>query len=133
MGPRSHRPIRVGLGQAEDNYSKLGGAVKTRFLDTEIKVGDVFPVTPVVQYGDSRLLQESFRGVIASNISVEGLVLQGGRLHAMSQPNSSSMRDDFAPFYAGEVNSPWIAYFGGNYTPNDNLGFSLYTSCLKDA
>jgi len=32
------------LGQAEDNYSKLGGAVKTRFMDTEIKVGDVFPV-----------------------------------------------------------------------------------------
>jgi len=31
------------LGQAEDNYSKLGGAVKTRFMDTEIKVGDVFP------------------------------------------------------------------------------------------
>ena len=117
MGPRSHRPIRVGLGQAEDNYSKLGGAVKTRFLDTEIKVGDVFPVTPVVQYGDSRLLPESFRGVTAYNTSVEGLVLQGGRLHAMSQPSSSSMRDDFATFYA----------------PNDNLGFSLYTSCLKDA
>lgn len=36
------------LGQAEDNYSKLGGAVKTRFMDTEIKVGDVFPVSPVV-------------------------------------------------------------------------------------
>lgn len=26
----------MSLGQAEDNYSKLGGAVKTRFMDTEI-------------------------------------------------------------------------------------------------
>ena len=67
------------LGQAEDNYSKLGGAVKTRFMDTEIKVGDVFPVSPVVQYGDARLLPESFRGVTVVNSSVEGLSLQGKR------------------------------------------------------
>ena len=36
----------------------------------------------------------------------------------MSQPNSSSMQDGFATFYAGEVDSPWIAYFGGDYTLN---------------
>lgn len=47
----------------EDDYSKLGGAVKMRLLDTVVKVGDVFPQTPVVHYGDSRLLPESFRGV----------------------------------------------------------------------
>lgn len=121
------------LGQAEDNYSKLGGAIKTRFLETEIKVGDVFPVTPVVQYGDSRLLPESFRGFTVSNTSIEGLALQSGRLHSMSQPNSSSMRDGFVTFYAGEVDSPWVAYFGGDYTLNDNVSFSLYTSRLKDA
>jgi hypothetical protein len=121
------------LGQTEDNYSKLGGAVKARFMDTEIKAGDVFPVSPVVQYGDARLLPESFRGVTVVNSSVEGLSLQGGRLHSMSQPNTSSMRDGFATFYAGEVDSPWIAYFGGDYMLNDNVGFSLYTSRLKDA
>ena len=102
-------------------------------MDTEIKAGDVFPVSPVVQYGDARLLPESFRGVTVVNSSVEGLSLQGGRLHSMSQPNTSSMRDGFATFYAGEVDSPWIAYFGGDYTLNDNVGFSLYTSRLKDA
>jgi hypothetical protein len=102
-------------------------------MDTEIKVGDVFPVSPVVQYGDARLLPESFRGITVLNSSVEGLSLQGGRLHSMSQPNTSSMRDGFATFYAGEVDSPWIAYFGGDYTLNDNVGFSLYTSRLKDA
>lgn len=31
-----------------------------RLLDTVVKVGDVFLITPVVQYGDSRLLPESF-------------------------------------------------------------------------
>jgi hypothetical protein len=120
-------------GEARDEYSKAGGAVKVRALDTVVKVGDVFPATPVVAAGDSRLLPESFRGVTATNTSISGLSLQGGRLHAMSQPVSSNPRDNFVTFYGGPVNSPWIGYFGGDYSFNDNLGFSLYSSRLKDA
>lgn len=119
-------------GQPEDTYSKVGGAAKLRLLDTVVKVGDVFPSTPVVAYGDSRLLPESFRGATVANTSIEGLTLQGGRLHAMSQPNSSSMRDGFATFYAGSVDAPWIAYLGGDYAINKNVGVSLYTSRFKD-
>ena len=120
-------------GEAEDNYSKVGGAVKARLFDTVVKVGDVFHMTPVVHYSDSRLLPESFRGVTVENTSFDGLTLQGGRLHAMSQPQVSTMRDEFATFYAGSVASPWVAYFGGDYSLNDNLSFSLYSSQLKDA
>ncbi len=119
--------------RAEDSYSKLGAAVKARFADTVVKAGDVFPTTPVVHYGDSRLLPQSFKGVTVVNESLEGLTLQGGRLHAMSQPQESTSRSDFATFYGGQVNSPWAGYFGGDYDLNDNLGFSLYSSRLKDA
>jgi hypothetical protein len=120
-------------GEAEDEYSKLGGAVKARLFDTVIKAGDVFPTTPVVHYGDSRLLPESFRGVTLENASIEGLKLQGGRLHAMSQPQESGMRGDFATFYAGVVDSPWVAYGGGDYRVTDHVAISLYTSRLEDA
>ncbi|GAA0286359.1 MULTISPECIES: OprD family porin [Pseudomonas] len=119
-------------GQPEDSYSKVGGAAKVRFLDTVVKVGDVFPSTPVVAYGDSRLLPESFRGATFTNTSIKDLTLQGGRLHAMSQPNSSGMRDGFSTFYAGAVDAPWIAYLGGDYTVNEHVGVSLYTSQFKD-
>lgn len=67
-----------------------------------------------------------------ANTSIDGLALQGGRLHSMSEPNFSSMRDGLTTFYAGTVDSPWIAYFGSDYTVNDNVGISLYTSRLKD-
>ena len=107
-----------GDGEARDEYTK---------------VGDVFPANPVVASGDSRLLPESFRGVTATNTSIEGLTVQGGRLHAMSQPVSSNMRDNFATFYAGPVNSPWVGYFGGDYNVNKNIIVSLYSSRLKDA
>jgi hypothetical protein len=122
-----------GDGKAENSYSKVGGAVKVRVLETVAKVGDVFPMTPVVHYGDARLLPESFRGVTVENTSFDGLTIQAGRLHAMSQPQVSTMRDGFATFYAGPVASPWVAYFGGDYSLSDNLSFSLYSSQLKDA
>lgn len=122
-----------GDGKAEDDYSKVGGALKARAFDTVVNVGDVFPSTPVVSFGDSRLLPESFRGVTATNKSISGLTLQGGRLHSMSQPATSSMRDNFATFYAGSVNAPWVAYFGGDYNATERLSLSLYTSRLKDA
>lgn len=120
-------------GEARDEYTKVGGAAKIRAFDTVVKVGDVFPSTPVVAAGDSRLLPESFTGVTATNTSIEGLTVQGGRLHAMSQPVSSNMRDNFATFYAGPVNSPWAGYFGGDYNLNKNVTLSLYSSRLKDA
>ncbi|QIB50059.1 MULTISPECIES: OprD family porin [Pseudomonas] len=120
-------------GEAEDEYTKFGAAAKLSAFDTVVKVGDVFPTTPVVHYGDSRLLPESFRGVTLVNTHIDGLTVQGGRLTGMSQPTSSSMHDDFATFYAGPVDSPWVAYFGGDYILNPALGFNLYTSRLKDA
>lgn len=120
-------------GEASDEYSKIGGAAKIRAFDTVVKIGDVFPATPVVAAGDSRLLPESFTGITASNTSLDGLTVQGGRLHAMSQPTSSNMRDNFETFYAGPVDSPWLAYGGGDYVLNPNASFSLYSSRLKDA
>ena len=117
----------------ESGYSKFGGAAKMRVLDTVIKAGDVFPATPVVAAGDSRLLPQSFRGVTLQNNSLEGLTLQGGRLSGMSQPTQSGMNKGFATFYAGKVDSPWVGYFGGDYAVNPHLSVSLYNSRLKDA
>ncbi len=56
-----------GEGRARDEYTKVGGSLKARAFDTVVNVGDVFPSTPVVAFGDSRLLPESFRGVTAVN------------------------------------------------------------------
>ncbi|PNA93351.1 MULTISPECIES: OprD family porin [unclassified Pseudomonas] len=119
-------------GQARDEYTKFGGAAKVRLYDTVLKVGDVFPANPVVAAGDSRLLPESFRGVTLENTSIKDLVLQAGRLHAMSQPVSSDLRENFMTFYGGPVDSPWIAYGGGDYTLNDYVSVSLFSSRLKD-
>jgi hypothetical protein len=77
-------------------------------------------------------LPESFRGVTLENTSLKDLTLQAGRLHAMSQPVSSDMRENFVTFYGGPVDSPWIAYAGGDYDLNEHVTVSLFSSRLKD-
>lgn len=120
-------------GSPTDEYSKLLGAVKVKFLETELKFGDVFPSTPVVHYGDSRLLPESFKGITFTNSSLEALTIQGGRLHAMSQPQESETGSDFVTFYGGQISSSYLSYLGGDYKINEYLTSSLYTSKLDDA
>lgn len=121
-------------GRAQDDYSRAGGAVKLRWYGTVLRVGDVFPETPVVQFGNSRLFPSSFRGFTLVNDSlVDGLTLQAGKLDSMTQPNSTSARDDFYGFYGGRIDSPWVAYAGGDYQATEHWNLSLYSSRQKDA
>jgi len=86
-----------------------------------------------VYAGDYRLLPQSFRGLSIVSTDVNNLIMQAGRLHSMNQPNTSDLDGEFTTWYAGSVDSPWIAYFGGDYEVSDNVNVSLYTSRLKDA
>ncbi|EPR8091445.1 MAG: OprD family porin [Pseudomonas aeruginosa] len=122
-------------GRPQDNYSRAGGAVKLRWYGTVLRVGDVFPETPVIQYGNSRLFPSSFRGFTLVNDSLaKGLTLQAGKLNSMTQPNSTSGSDDFYSFYTGRrIDSPWVAYAGGDYQATEHWSVSLYGSRQKDA
>ncbi|MER1157169.1 OprD family outer membrane porin, partial [Pseudomonas aeruginosa] len=114
-------------GRPQDDYSRAGGAVKLRWYGTVLRVGDVFPETPVIQYGNSRLFPSSFRGFTLVNDSLaKGLTLQAGKLNSMTQPNSTSGSDDFYSFYTGRrIDSPWVAYAGGDYQATEHWSVSL--------
>ena len=52
----------------------------------------------------------------------------------MTQPNSTSGSDDFYSFYTGRrIDSPWVAYAGGDYQATEHWSVSLYGSRQKDA
>lgn len=117
--------------EAADDYSAAGGALKLRAFDTELKVGDLFPVTPVFQYGDSRLLPQSFRGASLQNTSIEGLTLQGGRLHSTRNKASTDHDGELSTEYGGTTYGS-ASYFGGDYTFAGNGLFSLYHARFDD-
>ena len=117
--------------RAEDEFSAGGGALKLRAFDTELKVGDLFPVTPVFQRGDGRLLPQSFRGVSLQNASIDGLTLQGGHLHAARNKASSNHGDEITTEYGG-TRLRSASYLGGDYSFADGTSLSVYQARFED-
>ncbi|WJD60981.1 OprD family porin [Pseudomonas kurunegalensis] len=117
--------------RAEDDFSAAGGALKLRAFDTELKVGDLFPVTPVFRYGDGRLLPQSFRGVSLRNTSLDGLTLQGGHLHAARNKASSNHDGEMSTEYGGTRYGS-ASYLGGDYSVAGGVSLSVYQSRFED-
>ncbi len=93
-------------GRPQDDYSRAGGAVKLRWYGTVLRVGDVFPETPVIQYGNSRLFPSSFRG----------FAYAGGDYQATEHWSVS--------LYGSRQKDAWDQYYAGtsfNYPLDDKL------------
>lgn len=117
--------------QADDNYSAAGAALKLRAFNTELKLGDLFPITPVFQRGDGRLLPQSFRGVSLQNASIDSLILQGGHLHSARNKASSNHDGEMTTEYGGTTYGS-ASYFGGDYEFAGGTLLSLYQAQFED-
>ncbi|WP_324730611.1 OprD family porin [Pseudomonas paeninsulae] len=117
--------------RAEDDYSSAGAALKLRAFDTELKAGDLFPITPVFQRGDGRLLPQSFQGVSLQGSYFDGLSLQGGHLHAAKNKASSNHNGEMTTEYGGTAYRS-ASYFGGDYQFANGPLLSLYQAQFED-
>jgi len=110
-------------GEAADDLSKGGAAIKARFSNTVIKYGDQMPSLPVLSYDNVRLLPESFTGTLITSKEIEGLELNVGRFTAESR-KSAEGRD------SGDLKS--INVYGGSYKFNDAFSAAFYASDDED-
>lgn len=114
-------------GEAADNYSEAGAAVKVRLSNTVLKYGNQFVELPVFSTGDSRLLPEVATGTLVTSEEIEGLTLVAGRLTALSTYDQTDRdsANDGEGLKSADV-------FGGTYAFTDDLSASLYHSDVED-
>ncbi|MDY7562273.1 OprD family outer membrane porin [Pseudomonas sp. 10B1] len=110
-------------GNAADDLSKGGGAIKARFSNTVIKYGDQMPELPVLSYDNSRLLSESYTGTFITSKEINGLELNAGHFTAESR-KSAEGRD------SGGLKS--INVYGGSYKFTDAFSAAFYGSNDED-
>lgn len=110
-------------GEAANDLSRVGGAVKFRLSNTVLKYGDMMPSFPVLQYDNTRLLPETYTGTLITSREIEGLELNAGRF--TSQVRKSAQGHD-----SGELKS--INILGGSYQLTDDFSFALYASDVED-
>ncbi|MFL1516583.1 OprD family porin [Pseudomonas prosekii] len=110
-------------GNAADDLSKFGGAVKFRISSTTLTYGDQMPELPVLNYDNSRLLPESYTGTLITSKEVKGLVLNAGHFTAESR-KSAEGRD------SGGLKS--INVLGGSYQFTEQFKAAVYASDVED-
>ncbi len=105
-----------GNGSADD-FSSLGAAVKLKVSRTELKVGELLPTLPILQYNDARLLPQTFQGAMLTSKEFTGLTLNAGQMRSFTQRNSSNREDLFIDGRA-YATSDRYNYLGGEYRFN---------------
>jgi hypothetical protein len=110
-------------GNAADDLSRFGAAVKFRVSNTVLAYGDQMPSLPVLTYDSSRLLPESYTGTLITSREIKGLELNAGRFTAESR-KSAEGRD------SGGLKS--INVLGGSYQFTEQFKAALYASDVED-
>ena len=120
-------------GDTPAEYAEIRGAVKARIAgDTLLRYGYHLPENPIVNYEDSRLLPNHYFGYSIVNNSIDGLLLEAGRMTDRGDMAYSSQYDDPYGLSGGNIDHDKVTYLGGTYAFADTLSASLYTSKADD-
>lgn len=123
-------------GRAADDYSRLGVALKARFLQTELRVGELQPNLPVLTFSDIRLLPPSYQGVGLTSAEIEGLTMQAGHLtstHLRNEGGDEKMIAMLGHVPQRGAESDAFNYVGGDYAFNaKRSSIGLWYGQLED-
>ncbi|MCY1282261.1 Porin-like protein NicP [compost metagenome] len=126
-------------GRAQDEYGELGLTAKLRASKSVLKVGTLLPKLPVVQYNDSRLLPQTFKGGHLNSLELDGLTFDGGQLKQVNQRDSSDYEDMTLTTGAARAitvrpgtTSDKFNFGGANYKWTDNLTTGYHYGELQD-
>ncbi len=118
--------------RSADDFSSLGAAVKLKVSRTELKVGELLPTLPILQYNDARLLPQTFQGVMLTSREITGLTLNTGQMRSFTQRNSSDREDLYIDGRAFATSDRYN-YLGGEYRFNqERTMLGLWGAELED-
>jgi len=123
-------------GRAQDSYSKFDVVIKARASETDLAVGSLTPMVPVLVSPAVRLFPPVFRGAQINSREIRDLTLHAGYFDRIEERNSTN-------FEALRIASPWgrfaasaegshFAFTGFDYRWNPNLVTSYYFGYLND-
>lgn len=127
--------LPTGTKHAPDDYSEVGLTAKLRASKSELKVGTLMPKISVLDFNDTRLLPQTFRGGNLQVKEIPGLKLDFGYLDKVNYRNSSD-NEDMAMVTGGRRNitlksgakneADYFAYAGATYQVTKALSASYY-------
>jgi hypothetical protein len=123
---------RNGDNRPVDDYGRLGVAAKANISNTQLKIGEMAPVLPILRSDDGRSLPQTFQGGMITSREIDGLMLSAGQFRQNSPRDDASMQDMFMQGTSGAT-SGRFNYIGGEYTFNGkHTTVGLWAAELED-
>jgi hypothetical protein len=139
-GKKEYLPA-VGLTPAEDDgepvdsFAEVGVTGKAKISDTEVKVGTLFPVNPVLVGSPARLLPQTYRGVALESKDIDNIKVEAGYVNRVNHRDSTDwekIRLSGANMKYKSVETDGLYYVGGYYYLRPETTFALYHANLDD-
>lgn len=123
-------------GRAADDFSTFMPTAKFRLEKSELRVGAVNPVLPLLASNFSRLVPQLFEGALLVSNDVDNLTVTLAKIDQVKLRDSSNFEDltvsAMSGAYKGNATSDQLIYGGLDYKLTPQLILSYHTSELKD-
>ncbi|MEB6588844.1 OprD family porin [Pseudomonas asiatica] len=118
-------------GDPDDEYARVGGAVKARISNTVLRYGQMSPSAPVFAQSVSRLMPQTATGFHLSSNEIDHLALEAGHFTSGTDQVNTNRDGELWATYA-LVTTPAVDYAGARYKATDNLSLAAYGSRFED-
>ena len=130
--------------ESKDHFGKVGATLKVKFSETELKVGDLLPMSPVVFFDPSRQLLTTYSGAWLESKEIKDTKLTLAYIDKINNRYDNQFRD-LALFSPGrtlpdgtqghydlgpESDGMWIAGVDHQFTPE--IGGSYWYADVQD-
>jgi len=114
-------PRDTRTNEPASSYGEIGVTVKAKMSQTEVKVGTLMPMNPVLVASPARLLPQTYRGVSLQSKDIQNLDLQAAYIDQVNHRDSTNyekikISGVNGRFKAAETDG--LYYLGGHYAFN---------------
>ena len=121
--------------ESKDNFGKVGATLKAKVSQTELKVGELLPVSPVLVFDPSRQLLTTFSGAWLESKDIKDTKLTLAYIDGINNRYDNQFRDltKFAPpAYDNGATADGMYIAGVDHQFNKELGASYWYADVKD-
>lgn len=128
-------PRDTRTNEPASSYGEIGATAKAKISQTEVKVGTLMPMNPVLVASPARLLPQTYRGVSLQSKDIQNLDLQAAYIDQVNHRDSTNyekikISGVNGRFKAAETDG--LYYLGGHYDFNKAFKLTSFYLDVSD-